>query len=101
MDDDKTITPTTYRLTIAGQEYEFGEPEPELLERMIMVFHMNAGPLLTVEAITKWLADAAGPTVWQAITRRFIAGEVTANDMLKAMEDLVVAVKQDSTADAA
>lgn len=103
MDDDKTITPTTYKLTIAGQEYEFGEPKPELLERMILISHMNAGSLLTLEALTKWLSVAAGPAVWQAIMRRFIVGEVAANDMLKAMEDLVTAVagKQGSTADAA
>lgn len=103
MDDNKTIDAASYRLTIAGEEYEFGQPEPELLERMVLISHMNAGELLTVEALTKWLASAAGPVVWGAIMKRFIGGDVTIQDLLKAMGDLVdlFVGKRDATSDAA
>lgn len=103
MDDTKTIDTASYRLTIAGKEYEFGQPEPELLERMVLISHMNAGELLTVEALTKWLASAAGPAVWGAIMKRFISGDVTIQDLLKAMGDLadLFAGKRDATSDAA
>lgn len=103
MDDTKTIDTATYRLTIAGEEYEFGQPDPELLARMVLVGHMNAGELLTMEAITKWLAAAAGPKVWQVIMRRFIDGSISAQDLVTAMYELVKLVvgKQGSTADAA
>ena len=103
MDDDKTIEKTTYKLTIAGKKYEFGEPDLELLNRMVMIQHMNAGPLLIMEATTKWLAAAAGPAVWADIMKRFTNGEVTIDDLMKALGKLVklVAGKQDSTDDAA
>lgn len=103
MDDTKAIDTATHKLTIAGTEYEFGQPDPELLERMVLINHMNAGGLLTVEALTKWLASAAGPVVWQAIMKRFIHGEVTVQDLMGAMGELAEAVtgKQDQTSDAA
>jgi hypothetical protein len=103
MDDDKTIDTATHKLTIAGEEYEFGQPEPELLARMILISHMNAGELLTIEALTKWLATAAGPVVWGAIMKRFMNGDVDVEDLMKAMGELVrlVAGKQDATSDAA
>ena len=100
MDDDKTIGTTTYRLTIAGEEYEFGNPDPEIFSRMILVNHMNVGGLLTMDAVTKWLASEAGDR-WQVIMKRFIDGEVSPSDLLKAMEDLVKAIAGDAAADAA
>lgn len=103
MDDDTTIEKVTYKLTIAGEEYEFGQPDPELLGRMILISHMNAGSLLTLDAITKWLASAAGPVTWQRIMRRFITEEISAQDLLTAMDDLtkLVITKQDAASDAA
>lgn len=101
MDDDKTIDTASYKLSIAGEEYEFGQPDPELLERMVLISHMNAGGLLTLEAVTKWLASAAGPVVWQAIMKRFLDGAVTAQDLMDAMGELAKMIAGDTTADAA
>ena len=103
MDDDKTIGTTTYKVVIADTEYDFNRPDLELIERMILVSHMNVGELITLEACTKWLADAAGPATWGAIMHRFIAGEVTAQDLLNSMNDLITqwTTSRDSTADAA
>jgi hypothetical protein len=103
MDDTKTIDAATYRLTIAGEEYEFGQPDPTFFERLVLISHMNAGGLLTIEALTKWLSSAAGPTVWGAIMKRFIDGSVTVQDLMKAMGDLIQLAggKQDATSDAA
>ena len=102
MDDTKTID-ITYKLTISDTEYEFGRPDPDLLGKMILVSHMNAGELLTLEAITKWLASAAGPVVWQAIMKRFIDGEVTAENLMSAMKELaqMIAKNPGAAADAA
>lgn len=102
MDDDKTIEKTTYKLTIADKEYEFGEPDPELLERMVLVNHMNAGGLLTMEAVTKWLASAAGPAVWAEVMKRFVNGEVTVDHLMSALNELVKLVtgKQVAATDA-
>ncbi|MDF2711481.1 MAG: hypothetical protein K0R62_7133 [Nonomuraea muscovyensis] len=103
MDDTKTITPTTHRVTLGGEEYEFGQGTTELLERLILISHMNAGATLTLEAATLWLADAAGPTVWQAIMKRFITGEITVNDLMEAMKGIVASIvaAENSAADAA
>lgn len=92
MDDTKTITPTTHLVTIGGEEYEFGSGDTQLLERLILVFHMNAGTTLTLEAATLWLADAAGPTTWQAIMKRFVSGEVTVNDLMEAMKGIAASI---------
>ena len=103
MDDDKTISKATYRVTIAGEEYEFGEPDPELLQRMVLVNHMNAGLFMTLESVTKWMASAAGPVVWGTIMRRFLNDEVDAQDLMTAMSELVALAvgKQDASSDAA
>jgi len=103
MDDDKTISPTTYKVVIADIEYNFARPDPELIERMILVSHMNADTTIILEACTKWLSVAAGPTTWAAIMRRFVAGEIAADDLLASMSDLITVwvKKEGSTADAA
>lgn len=103
MDDDKTISPTTYKVVIADTEYDFERPDLELIERMILISHMNADPMVTLEACTKWLSVAAGAETWAAIMRRFMAGEVTAADLLASMSDLVTAwtTTEGSTANAA
>lgn len=103
MDDTKAIDAATYKLTIAGDEYEFGQPDPELLGRMVLINHMNAGGFLTLEAVTKWLASGAGERVWAAIMKRFLDGTVSAQDLITAMNELVTLVveKQGATSDAA
>ena len=92
MDDTKTITPTTHLVTIGGEEYEFGNGDTQLLERLVLVSHMNAGATLTLEAATLWLADAAGPVAWQAIMKRFVSGKVTVNDLMEAMQGIAKAI---------
>lgn len=89
MDDTKTIDESSYPVTIAGTEYLFSRPEPELIERMILISHMNADSFVTLEACTKWLSVAAGPENWSAIMRRFMAGEVGAQDLLDGMGELL------------
>lgn len=109
MDDTKSSGVASYRLTIAGQEYDFGPPDRELYERMVLVSSMNVDELLALDAVTQWLASSAGPATWRAIMRRFVHGEVQAADMLKAMEDLAQAIAEgaavggaeDAAADAA
>jgi hypothetical protein len=103
MDDDKTIDTATYKVAIGDIEYDFSRPDPDLLGRMILVSHMNADVMVTLEACTKWLAVAAGTATWAQIMRRFMAGEVTAEDLIKAMSDIVSlwAASEGSTADAA
>jgi hypothetical protein len=103
MDDTKTITPTTYKVSIGDTEYEFGQPDPELIERMILVSHMNASVMVTLEACTKWLSVAAGPTTWAAIMRQFMDGKITAEDLIKSMLDLVTqwTAPKESAVDAA
>jgi hypothetical protein len=102
MDDTKTIAPTTYVVKVGETEYTFGVPDLELIERMILVSHMNADNLVTLEACTKWLSAAAGPVVWAEIMREFMAGTIKADDLLKAMTDLVTkwATPEESPADA-
>lgn len=100
MDDTKTIDAATYKLTIAGEEYDFGQPEPELLERMILISHMNAGKDLLLEAETKWIASAAGPETWRIIMKRFVNGEVGIQDLVTAMSDLAKAIAGDAAPDA-
>ncbi|MEU7074739.1 hypothetical protein AB0B30_32470 [Streptomyces narbonensis] len=92
MDDTNAIDGATYKVTISGTEYEFGQPDPKLLTQMVLVSHMNAGELLTLEAVTKWLASAAGPKAWHAIMKRFMDGDITAQDLMDAMKELVQAV---------
>lgn len=88
MDDDKTIDAATYKVTIAGAEYEFAQPDPKLIERMILISHMNADTFVTLEACTKWFSVAAGPETWATIMRRFLAGEIGAQDLIDAIKDL-------------
>lgn len=102
MDDDKTIDSTTYTVVIADTEYEFARPDPELIGRMILINHMNADLMVTLEACTKWLSVAAGSVTWSQIMRRFMSGEVTADHLLKAMTDLInLWTAEGSAADAA
>lgn len=103
MDETKTIKAATYKVVIADEEYEFGQPDPELVQRMILIRHMNADAFVTLEACTKWLSAAAGPTTWAVIMRRFMNGEITAQHLLTSMNDLLTAWTdtEDSTADAA
>lgn len=98
MDDDKTIESTTYALTIADKEYEFGEPDPEIFQRMVLIKHMNANGLITMEAITKWLASAAGPTVWSQIMQRFVDGDVTIEHLMDALKEFVKLVNEKQVA---
>lgn len=92
MDDDKTIAPATYKVTIAGTEYDFDQPDPQLIERMILIGHMNADTFVTLEACTKWFSVAAGPETWAQIMRRFLAGEINAENLLDAIKDLTDAM---------
>jgi hypothetical protein len=98
MDDDKTIDTATYKLTIADEEYEFGEPDAELFKRMVLIKHMSAGGLLTMEAITKWLASAAGPTVWAQIMQRFLDGDVTIEHLMETLKEFVKLVNEKQVA---
>ncbi|TXS16340.1 hypothetical protein EAO70_12950 [Streptomyces sp. adm13(2018)] len=102
MDDDKTIDEPTYTVTIAGTEYQFAQPDPKLIERMILISHMNADTLTTLEACTKWFSVAAGRTVWAAIMRRFLNDEISVQDLLTAIKDLTdsMAISEGLTADA-
>jgi len=93
MDDDKTIEAPTYKVTIAGAEYNFDQPDPQLIERMIMISHMNADNFVTLEACTKWFSVAAGPETWATIMRRFLDGEINAQDLITAIKDLTDAMK--------
>jgi hypothetical protein len=103
MDDTKTITPTTYTVAVGDTEYEFGRPDPELIQRMIIISHMNADTAVILEACTKWLSVAAGPTVWAAIMRQFLNGNITADDLVKTMIDLITCwtTSEEPTANAA
>lgn len=105
MDDTKTIDESTYTVAIAGTDYTFGLPDPELIERMILVTHMNADEMVIMEACTKWLSAAAGRKTWSVIMRRLMAGEVTAQHIMDAMKDLMTQwttpKPEDSPADAA
>lgn len=103
MDDDKTIDTATYKVVIGDTEYDFGRPDPELIQRMILIGHMNADTFVILEACTKWLAVAAGPDTWSAIMRQFMEGNITADDLLKSMFELLKLwnASEESTADAA
>lgn len=103
MDDDKTIDTVTYKVVIGDTEYSFGRPDPELIQRMVLISHMNADTFVILEACTKWLAVAAGPTTWAAIMRQFMAGDIDASDLLKSMLELIKLwnASEESTADAA
>ncbi|MFD3535243.1 hypothetical protein [Streptomyces sp. NPDC058664] len=103
MDETKTIEEATYKVVIAGTEYEFAKPDPQLVERMILVRHMNADGFVVLEACTKWLSVAAGKETWAVIMRRFMNGEITAQDLLTSMNDLLTAWTdtEDPTANAA
>ncbi|MFC8583454.1 hypothetical protein ACFUGD_02590 [Streptomyces sp. NPDC057217] len=92
MDDTKMIENPTYKVTIAGAEYEFDHPDAKLIERMILISHMNADVLTTLEACTKWFSVAAGPKTWATIMRRFLADEITVQDLLTAINDLTEAI---------
>lgn len=92
MDDTKTIEDPTYKVTIAGDEYAFAKPDPKLIERMILISHMNADTFVTLEACTKWFSVAAGPETWAKIMRRFLAGEINAQDLITAIHDLTAAL---------
>ncbi|MZE53820.1 hypothetical protein GTY86_35545 [Streptomyces sp. SID5770] len=102
MDDTKTIAEPTYKVTIAGAEYEFDQPDAKLIERMILISHMNADTFVTLEACTKWFSVAAGPETWATIMRRFLADEITVQDLLTAINDLTgaIAVSKELAADA-
>ncbi|MFJ8301601.1 hypothetical protein ACIQ9R_37630 [Streptomyces sp. NPDC094447] len=93
MDDDKTIDEPTYTVTIAGEDYQFQQPDPELIERMILISHMNADHLVTLEACTKWFSVAAGPETWAVIMRRFLAGDIKAQDLIDGIKTLNKSMK--------
>lgn len=92
MDDTKTIDKDNYPVTIGGVEYEFARPDPKLIERMILISHMNADQYVTLEACTKWLSVAAGTETWSKLMRRFLNGDIDAQDLLTAIKDLTDAM---------
>jgi hypothetical protein len=102
MDETKTIDTATYKVSIAGTEYQFDQPDPQLIERMILISHMNADTFVTLEACTKWFSVAAGPETWAKIMRRFLAGEINAQDLLNAINNLTeaMALSKELAADA-
>ena len=102
MDDTKTIDEATYTVTIGGTEYQFGQPDPELLERLVFVSRMNAGLLITLEALMMWGSSGASPSMWEGLARRVLKGEVSTEELTTALGVLVKLVqeKPDTTPDA-
>lgn len=75
MGDDKY-----YTIQIKGTAYRFQPMPLEDLERVVMIRNMNVSEMKLVKALTRVLAVSAGPEAWDAITDRYVAGEIGLTD---------------------
>lgn len=70
-----------YTIQIKGTAYKFRPLPPEDLERVMMINSLNLSHLRVIKALTKVLANAAGPEQWDAITDRYVDGTITLHEM--------------------
>jgi len=82
MGDDKYFT-----IQIKGTAYRWRPIPSDDLAKIIVVMNMGASSQKSLKALMKVLAKSAGPEQWDAITDRYIDGEIElaeyTNDVLR------------------
>lgn len=69
-----------YTIQIKGTAYRFKPLPPDDIERLMMVMHLGVSNSKVVRALTRVLAESAGPEQWDAITDRYMNGEILVQD---------------------
>ena len=69
-----------YTIQIKGTAYRFKPLPPDGIERLMMVMHLGVSNSKVVRALTRVLAESAGPEQWEAITDRYMNGEILVQD---------------------
>lgn len=96
MDDDTK----RYTIQIKGKAYQFKPIPSEDLSMVIMVLNMGASQTKTLKALSKVVANAAGPEQWDALTDRLIASEVNIEEITVGVMKRLVERQSKDKADA-
>lgn len=94
MDDTKQ-----YKIQIKGTAYTFQPFPDEDIVKIQLVFNMNASTMKTIKAVTRILRDSAGVQQWDELTDRLIDGEITLEDLVKPVKELLKRQARDRAAD--
>lgn len=66
-----------YTIQIKGTAYRFRPLPSDDVTRLLLVLNMGASPAKSFKALSRVLAESAGPEQWDAITDRLIDKELT------------------------
>lgn len=76
MGDDKY-----YTIQVKGTAYRFQPIPDDDLERVGMIFNLSVSNQKVLKALTRTLAASAGEEQWDQITDRYVAKEITLQEM--------------------
>lgn len=76
MGDEKQIT-----VQIKGTAYRFTPLPAEDVERVVMILNMNVTPVKVFRLLTRVLGTSAGPEQWDAITDRWVEGDLDIKEL--------------------
>lgn len=65
-----------YTVQLKGVAYRFQPLPPEEVTKLVTALHLSLSGAKMVKALTKLLAESAGEEQWDAITDRYMAGEL-------------------------
>lgn len=83
MDDDKKI-----KVQVKGTAYTFGLIDMEEVARLGVIVAMDASQMVVLKAIMKIVKTAADPDEWDALTDRYVAHDVEAEDLVELFKKL-------------
>lgn len=70
-----------YTIQVKGTAYRFQPIKNEDYERVALVKSLSADGTKLIKAVTRVLANSAGPEAWDELTDRYIDGEITLKEL--------------------
>lgn len=68
---------TYFTVQIKGTAYRFKPFPKDDLERVTVLMHLGVSGSKAIRALSRLLAESAGPEQWDALTDRYMAGEIS------------------------
>lgn len=94
MDDDTK----RYKIQIKGTAYTFAPISDDDIGMIHLVFNMNASTAKTLKALTKIMKESTGSQQWDELTDRLIEKEITLEDLVKPLKELLKRQTKDRVA---
>jgi hypothetical protein len=70
-----------YTIQIKGTAYRFRPIPPKDYERVALVQSLSTDSLKVVKAVTRVLANSAGPESWDTLTDMYLEGDLTLQEL--------------------